>query len=739
MRRNKIFSKKYLKLALCLVLVLIPVASVLAEAEISKEEVLLYLSLNILTNWHYEPGGLDDQFSRRVFDLYLKDLDYNKRFFTMEDLSRLQKYETLIDDELRAGRLDFYQTATALFQERARQVRNFTLKIMKTPFDFSIDERLEIDPKKRSYPVGDADLYEQWRKVLKYQTLQVYLSDEEIRKNTGEESTAGKKIQGEAVKKAQDKVGKSLLRSLDRILQEQSDREKSFSRFIKAIAGSFDPHTAYLSPLEMENFQIDMSGRLEGIGALLEDDGESIRVAEIFPGSPSWNQRELGVGDVILKVAQGDGEPVDVVNMPVNEAVKFIRGKPGTEVRLTVKKPDGQIAVIPIIRGVVILEETYAKSAVIVNESSGEKYGYISLPSFYHDSNLEDGRDSSDDLRGELMKLISAEVDGVILDLRNNSGGVLDDAVRMSGLFIENGPILQVRDSGRRAQALSDPDPEVYYDGPLVVLVNALSASASEIVSAALQDYGRAVIVGGANTFGKGSVQELIDLDEALRMLGNDFSDHMPLGVLKLTTKKYYRITGASPQSTGVISDIILPDLYSALDLGEGKLDYPLLKDTVASLKFRRWKKNLYNIEDLRRRSEERVAAEQGFGLLKESIRLTMKQQENTNLTLRLDEAIKEQEELKAKIAKVREVRVEPWLKAYLSDQYLREEGEQSVVKSAQGKLGAGDSSSKDSRESGGSESAQETVAEKTREWLEEIVMDLYILESAHILCDMAG
>lgn len=699
-------KRKYPVKTILFVLILLSVTSAFAAPEYSKEEVLTDLTVYILKNWHYSGRKIDDEFSQRVFNLYLNQLDYNKWFLTAGDILKLKQYEFKIDDELKRGTLVFYRLGAELLRKRISEIQGYIQEIMQEPCDFTLDEVIETDPEKRVYVQDQTELRERWRKILKYQTAQVYLSGLEVagtkeEKEKGKnEASAEKNRQAEALKKAEEQVEGNLRRTLSRLHKEEDN--VWFSRFLNAVAGSFDPHTTYFPPAEKENFEIDMTGTLEGIGALLQEEGEYIKVVEIVPGSPSWKQNELKAGDIILKVAQGDGEPVDIVNMPVNEAVKLIRGKAGTEVRLTVKKPDGRMMVIPIIRGIVVLEEAYARSAVIHEKTRNEKFGYISLPSFYHDTRTANGRNAADDLRRELLRLKGENVRGVIIDLRNNGGGFLDDAIKMAGLFIKEGPILQVTDGSGRKMILRDPDPGIYYEDPVIVLVNYQSASAAEILAAALQDYGRAVIVGSEHTFGKGTVQEVFDLDHLINI------DYLkPLGSLKYTKQKYYRITGKSTQYQGVTPDIILPDPYGALEIGERSLNYPLPWDVTSGLKYNKWNGANYNLDQLKERSLARVQTSEYFALVRKNLERAKKQRKETMRPLQLEKLLAEQEAFK---------------EAIKENELLAQEQPNIEATVPQGTAEAED---------------YKIEPEKLNKWLGEIRKDIYIAEAVNILQEM--
>jgi carboxyl-terminal processing protease len=642
---RKILKNRFLVIIGVVIIIAGMLAAIQAAKNTDKEKVLSQIILQTLTEYHYNPQRLNDAFSRRAFDLFLKSLDYNKRFLLKSDVEDLKRYQLEIDDELKAGSTDLFDMSTDLINKRIGTIQSFTRDILKKPFDYTVEESFETDSLKRDFPANDAELRELWRLLLKYQSEMRYL--ELIQKNNknvnlNKEQTFQPEVEAEA----RESVAKSTAHTLERMLQQSPDDR--YTEYINAITASFDPHTNYFAPIEKENFDISMTGTLEGIGALLREDNEYTKVQDIIPGSPSWRQKELKPEDIILKVGQGDAEPVDVIGMPLNDVVRLIRGKRGTEVRLTVKKPDGRIIMIPIIRDIVVVEETYAKSAVIENKKLGKKIGYISLPSFYHDFKIKGARNSANDVKKELEKLKAEKVNGIILDLRNNGGGALDDAIQTAGLFIKSGPVVQVKDSTGEEQVFRDPDSGIVYNGPVVVLVNVFSASASEIVAAALQDYSRAVIVGSTSTFGKGTVQAMLDLDSRL---DNGEASLKPLGSLKLTIQKFYRINGGSTQSKGVNSNIVLPDVYSTADVGEKSLDYSLPWDTMNPLDYKKWDGQKLNFTVLKQKSSKRVAASKYFKKLNDKIAEWKDKQGNTAESLKLTKLLDKQAELKAETA----------------------------------------------------------------------------------------
>jgi carboxyl-terminal processing protease len=642
--RHKILIIALLTAALIQVLILPG-----SEQEIRRETYLSQMIYQSLEELHYSKKKIDDDFSEKAFWNYLNYLDFNKRFLLQEDIKAVEKYKYKIDDDLAAGRLDLMKEVSKRLKSRIDQVKALVPEILNRPFDFTREEYVELDADKREYCETEEQLREYWRKILKYRALTRYLnlleSDKALKGKGGVTKEAALE------EKARKSVEKSVTAMLNRLLQaDQTDHQ---ARYFNALLNVFDPHSSYLAPKKKDDFDIEMSGQLEGIGALLGESDGFVKVVSIVPGGPSWRQKQLEAGDLILKVGQGDEEAVDVVGMRVEDAVKLIRGKKGTLVRLTVKKPDGRIMEIPIVRDVVIIEETFARSTLLKEKKSKNKIGYIALPRFYNDFTRKDGRNSTDDVKKELEKLKKRGVDGIILDLRNNSGGALQDAIRMSGLFINKGPVVQVKDRRHGVRVLKDPDAGIVYGGPLVVMINALSASASEILAAALQDYGRAVIVGGSSSFGKGTVQVLMDLDRYILSKAGDFQ---PLGALTLTIQKFYRITGGSNQYKGIIPDIVLPDRFDYLEIGEKYLDYPLKWDSIKAASYQKWHKGSANLSSLYTASQARISSNQYFKLNSEYIETLKSRREDTLQSLNLNEVKAQQEQLKQELDRLEQL-----------------------------------------------------------------------------------
>lgn len=613
----------------------------------SKNEILIKALMQGLNSGHYQPEKVDDSFSKKVFNLYLQRLDYNKKFLLESDVQQLRQYETAIDDELRQGSFKFFDLSADLIEKRMKESQAYYKEILAKPFDFTVEEQIELDGEKLPFAKTTEELKEAWRKQLKYQTLVRLVSmQEDQQKALEKDPKAKQKTFEELEKEAREKVNKTYEDLYQRLAQINRDDRRA--TYINAVTNVYDPHTGYFPPKAKADFDINFTGRLEGIGASLQEKDGQIRVMEIVPGSPSYLQGELKPGDVIQKVAQGAEDPVLVEGMRIDDAIQLIRGKKGTEVRLTVKKPDGSTKVIPIIRDVIVFEETYAQSALIEDK---DKIGYIKLPGFYADFENKNGRFSGADVKQEVEKLKSAGMKGLILDLRNNGGGSLADAVEMAGLFIEQGPVVQVKTASGKAVVLDDRDTQVQYGGPLVIMVNSNSASASEILAAAMQDYKRAVIV-GSPTFGKGTVQQFFELDEALPA---QFNPYKPFGALKLTTQKFYRINGGTTQLRGVTPDVTLPDAYAYLEFGEKEQDYALPFDEIAPAKYKPWNSGKLNVTQVKASSQKRVAKNESFQLIKQSAERLKKQADNTTRSLQLEKYKAEEKKAEAEAKRLEE------------------------------------------------------------------------------------
>lgn len=618
--------------------------------EVSQEDERLLLTVvgKVLNENHYSKLKVDDEFSHRVYDLYLKRLDYNKMYFLEKDIKGFESFRDRLDDDLLKADLSFYKEVSKVYNKRLEDAEKMVDNLLESDFDFDVKETYETDPDKRDYAKSDKELKELWRRYLKYTVLNSYLGKLENQEKAiekGADSTGSEyeiKTEEELLESAVTSVRKNMDTRFKR--RSEVDEEDNFAIYLNSITGVYDPHSQYFPPQEKENFDMRMTGRLEGIGALLQESEGYIKINSIVTGSACWRQGDLEVGDLILKVAQGDGEPEDIVDAPMKEVLKLIRGPKGTEVRLTVQKKDGRITVIPIIRDVVVREETYAKSAVIEDKGSSRKIGYLYLPSFYSKFGQREGRSSAEDIDLELEKLIKAGVDGVVFDLRNNGGGSLPDAVEMAGLFIKDGPIVQVRNAGQKPYIKADYNSGVSYDGPLIIMTNTFSASASEILSAALKDYGRAYIVGSPSTYGKGTVQTFMDLN---RFVKPGIELDQPFGALKFTVQQFYRVNGSSTQFKGVKPHIELPDLYDIKEVGERSLENAVPWDSVATLSYTKWHSNTVDLRQVNGNSIARRDGDEYFQLIEENKKTIAAENDLSEISLFYDDVKLKREERK--------------------------------------------------------------------------------------------
>lgn len=678
-----------------------------AQNGMDKEALIQSAVLNVLQQAHYDPKDLDDEMSSAVFNDFIESLDGRKRFFTQADLAALKVYETQLDDQAKLGSLEFFDKVDALITARRDECEALYKAILDNPFNFEKKESYEFDPEKKDYAANQEELRERWRKSLKYDAmtkLQSRLDKQNEEPKEGEEKEE-KKSYAELEKESREAV-------LDNYNDwyknfKKVNRSDRFGSYVNAFASQFDPHTEYFNPKEKQNFDIGMSGKLEGIGARLRTDGDLTKVVSIVPGGPAWKGKELEVDDAILKATQeGEGEePVDLFGMRIDDVVSKIRGPKGTVVTLHVQKADGSTQDISIERDVVNIEESFARSVILKQEGGLDKVGYIDLPKFYSSFEGPDGTSCAADVAKEIEKLKGESVDGIILDLRGNGGGSLRDVVTMSGLFIKDGPIVQVKPRDRAAYVHQDDDKDVQYDGPVVVMVNSFSASASEILAAALQDYDRAVIV-GAQTFGKGTVQRFIDLDRTLK----GHKGMKPLGQLKLTRQNFYRIDGGSTQLRGVTPDIILPDRYANVDIGEREYDNSLQWSEISGLMY---DQEVFRVEDkgwLRERSKNRVAANEQFQLIEEQAALVKKNRDLTEHSLNIKEYKADSEARKEENKKFKKL--------------FKEDLKGLTVENIKADL----------------ESINSAEANQARneDWIKDIKKDIYIEECLSIIADLA-
>ena len=580
----------------------------------NKEKLLIEVVKYVVEKGHYSTLDINDDISEKIYNTYLEQLDAQKRFFLQSDIRQFEKYKFKLDDQLKNQDLTFFNLVYETSRKRINEVKGYYYEIMTNNFDFSSNEDINLDFENKSYARNSNEIKNRWRKQLKYSTLDI------ISLKLGDSI---KVIDNKTRNESMTLIKKNTDDFFDYV--EEMDRDDWFANYINAFLNQLDPHTVYFNPEDKDRFDTNISGKFDGIGARLQKTEGTVKIVDIIVGGPIWKDKLLDVGDVILKVAQENQDPVNIIGMKLDDAIKLIKGPADSFVTLTVKKISGEIKDVLIKRGVVELEELYAKSTLI---NKGDKnYGYISLPKFYIDFSDRKSRNSANDVKNEIIKLKNNGISGLILDLRNNGGGALQSVVDMTGLFIERGPIVQVKSSGNRKQILYDKDPQVVWDGPLVILMNKMSASASEILAGALQDYNRAVIIGNEKSFGKGTVQNVIDLN---RFISNSSYD---LGALKITTDKFYRINGESVQLEGVKSDIIIPDSYKYIFNGEKDEKNPLQWDKISPANFDKWAKRDY-LNKISLQNQIRIDNDDYYSLIKDRAQWLKDQQSKKTISL---------------------------------------------------------------------------------------------------------
>ncbi|MFE3847310.1 carboxy terminal-processing peptidase [Flavobacterium sp. LB3P45] len=624
------------------------------DTDPEKDKLLLELLTFVIQKGHYNPATIDDTFSKGIYKDYIQALDPSKRFFLQSDINEFSKYETQLDDQLLNKDLTFFNLTYDRLMQRMEESKKLYKNILSQPFDYTIDESFNTDYEKAPYSKDSKELADKWRKQIKLSALSSLtdrLKMQENKKNgiveakdSANNIEQAEKLKVDIISAEKDNKAVSLdkgklktfeqleketresaLKSLDEYFgfMKDLDRNDWFSVYINSITARFDPHTNYFAPEEKERFDVSISGKLEGIGARLQKKNDFTEISELISGGPAWRGKQLEAGDLVMKVAQGDEEAVDVVGMRLDDVVKKIKGPKGTEVRLTVKKVDGTIKIISIVRDIVEIEETYAKSSVV--NKNGLKYGVIYLPKFYIDFENKDGRDAGKDIAKEVERLKAAGVNGIVLDVRDDGGGSLSTVVDIAGLFIEQGPIVQIKSAGKKKEVLFDRDKKIEWDGPLVIMVNSFSASASEILAAAIQDYKRGIIVGSKQTYGKGTVQNVIDLNQFVRNSATG-----DLGAIKTTTQKFYRINGGSTQLEGVSSDIVMPDRYAYLKMGERDVDNAMPWDKIDPAAYSVWNKTA-NFNQAIANSKKRIAQSSEFQLIEENAKwIDSRSQDNT-------------------------------------------------------------------------------------------------------------
>jgi len=670
--------------------------------EPNKDRLLVDLVSYVLDKLHYDPKIINDDFSIKVFDDFIEAVDSQKRFFLESDIEMLSKYRLLIDDQINSSDITFFNTVYETLKNRIFEVEGFYEDILNQPFNFNLDEQINLDYENLNYAVNLNEQKNLWRKRLKLSTLDAYATKKEINDDKGDLEETQIKTDEEIEKESR----LSIKDNLKDFFQFNSELERAdwFSVYLNSIVTQYDPHTTYLAPEAKEVFDQNISGKFQGIGARLSKRKQQVEIVEIIIGGPVWRDNLLNVGDIIVSVAQSqDEDPIEISLMKLSDATDLIKGEKGTKVYLTVKRVDGGVEQVVVTRDIVELEETYAKSSIINDDIS--KYGLINLPRFYVDFDDYGERNAASDLKKEIQNLKSKNINGLILDLRNNGGGSLKTVVDITGFFIDKGPVVQVKSIGGRREILRDNDPSTLWSGPLVVLVNEFSASASEILAAALQDYNRAIILGSKQTYGKGTVQNIVDLNNVIS--GNTYGD---LGSLKITTDKFYRVNGGSTQLEGVKSDIIFPNRYSYIDIGEKNLENPLSWDKIDPARYNNSGK-IFNYSQVISDSKERINNNEYFAIIDEHASWIKSQQDDKIISLEYLTYKDDIETSKSQSNKLK----------------LIEEFESPYIFQWSNSNDKEDNSYKDD------------IKEKRDRWIESLKKDIYVNEAINLLRDLSS
>lgn len=707
-----IFMKKQIKYILpALVILAIATWSFSwLDANQKKEAVVMQLVYDALSSVHFQPRAFDDSLSVEVYDAFIESLDSEKRFLHSGDLEALSEHRLLLDDQIKAGSTDFFDEAMAILANRIETARGQYAALLNEVVDVTSPGELQGDASKRNYFADDKDMTHYWASYIQFRVVS-RLHDR--KQHADSAKGLGFDPQHADFKELEVKAREKEMEIHDSWFKNMDEMERTdwFGLYMNAFAGAFDPHSSYFPPRQQESFEIEMTGQLEGIGASLIQDGDHVRVSAIVTGSACWKQGELAKDDLLIAVAQGDKEPVDVVGMTTGKVVQLVRGKKGTEVRLTVLKVDGSEMVIAIVRDVVEIEATFAKSARLGDDGTT---GYIRLPKFYVNFYQNRNRDCAEDIRIEIDKLKAAGMERLIFDLRGNGGGSLPAAIDVAGLFIDQGPVVQVKTSGQRIKTYKDDDAGTSWDGPLLILVDENTASASEIVAAALQDHGRALIVGSPQTFGKGTVQTIIDMDRAA---GPFFRKHGPLGAFKLTIQKYYRITGGTTQLQGVKSDIVLPHPYQYISLGERDMENPLAVDNIETLQYPQWESSMTDAIDP---ANKRIANSSSFERIATYATWLRDRDQDSHIPLAWDDYLQSEADYQAEKQRFKNV--------------LKSSDSISVQGFDVEKVLVSDQDLNDDRDLAAEAEMKE---EKNRRWHKRLSRDLYVAEAMRILQDM--
>lgn len=665
----------------------------------SKDKLLMELITYFMQRGHFSPKIINNDLSEKLHTTFLEALDGQKRYFLKKDIIQFERYKYALDDEFRSLNTDFFDLVYARYLERRGEAELFYSELLEKPFDYSKNEEIDLNYEEQDYPLTMRQRTEKWRKQLKFSTLNIVHSKlEEEEKRAEKDASYTPKTFAELEVEARNITRENLENYFS--LMGDLREEDWFGTYLNAFVSQFDPHSVYFAPVDKDRFDASMSGKYEGIGARLTKRNQAIKIVEIISGGPLWRDQSIEVGDQIMMVRQQEGDPVDVQSMRLDDAIELIKGPAGTTVFLTVKKVDGTVEEVAINRDTVVMEESYLKSTLI--EKAGRSYGLIHLPKFYVDFKDYKERNAAKDMQQEIIRLKKQGMNGLVIDLRNNGGGSLQTVVDMAGFFIDEGPVVQVKSTSEKSKVLKDRDGKTLWEGPLVIMVNELSASASEILAAAMQDYERAVVLGSKQTFGKGTVQNVLELNRFVSK-----STYGDLGALKYTTEKFYRITGKSTQLEGVKSDVVAPDRYAYVDIGEKDEENPLVWDQIASASFSKW--NGYgNYQDVIQKSAVRIEKNELFQLIEKNAKWVKTQQDKNVFSLNY-EAFSSEIEKDETVADTFEV-----LDDYTNSlSFSSLPYERSKMKS------------------------DTILAEKRKRWKKALNKDIYLEEAVHILEDL--
>ena len=670
-----------------------------------KMSTIMVSVKNTLSYLHYAPKPINDAYSQDVYKHYFEMVDASKRYFLQSDMDEFAKHKTKLDDYLNQGDLTFYKLTIDRLYQRVDEIDKITQDILSKPINLEEDETRILEPKLKKNSTNAKELSAEWKKYIKYNILQEMESlsaKEEMqkeKKDSVQKFNLKDTIKLEILTPEQKRVKateevKDLITDTFRRFKKRNKMDW-FTVYMNAYTEVFDPHTNYYSPKNKEDFDTQFTGKVIGIGAIIQEKRGYLYLGALTIGAPAWKSKQLSEGDKILKVRSKPNEdPVNVVGMLSDEAVRLIRGEKGTKVTLTVEKKDKTIKEVTMIREEVAIEDTFARS-IIINSKDGKKYGFINLPSFNADFEDDKGRNASDDIKNELVKLKAQNVQGIILDLRNNGGGSLTEVGDILGLFMNTGPYVQVKDGNGKIQTLKNKNSVPLWTGPLVIMQNELSASASEILAGAVQDYGRGVVIGSPQSFGKGTVQTFVDLNRFLNT-NDDF------GSLKLTIQKFYRVTGESTQRKGIESDFKMKDFFTYAEIGERYDDYALAWDKIPAVPYQPM--NYFTAQALQKDMEERLMNNKTYQLVQESAQWKENLDKEESISLNLTKFNEVMKTRKAQIEKFKALdKFNNGLAFTLNpDEVIREKKD-------------------------------EVFAKKTQNWTKNLQRDLYLQEAVNI------